>query len=107
MELPVKHGSHTATVTCFVADIGEFDLILEMTWLEDYDSTLTFAPRSITFESPHCTSCCLDYSLPDTVYGDGTPAKSESRRTSPLGEIYIITAKAAYLIAARNPNKAI
>ncbi|KAG9386988.1 Chromo domain containing protein [Pyrenophora tritici-repentis] len=45
---------------------------------------------------------------PETVYGDGkTPSLSESRQTTPVGEICIITAKAAYLMAAHNPDEAI
>ncbi|KAG9383027.1 Asp-protease-2 multi-domain protein [Pyrenophora tritici-repentis] len=108
VEIQVKHGSHLSPVVCFVADVGDFDLILGMTWLEDHDPGLTFSPRSMKFSSSHCTSCCLDHGLPETVYGDGkTPSLSESRQTTPVGEICIITAKAAYLMAAHNPDEAI
>ncbi|KAG9381751.1 Asp-protease-2 multi-domain protein [Pyrenophora tritici-repentis] len=88
VEIQVKHGSHLSPVVCFVADVGDFDLILVLFF------TLYFMlsrPRS-----------------PETVYGDGkTPSLSESRQTTPVGEICIITAKAAYLMAAHNPDEAI
>jgi hypothetical protein len=104
VDLPVRHGSHTSTVVCYVTDLGGYDLILGMNWLDYHEPTLKFGQsRSMHFGDTKCCLNCLPQGIPDTVYDD-RPADSDTRTDTAVGNISIISAKAASSTAARHPE---
>jgi hypothetical protein len=67
IDLTVRHGTHISSVTCYITNIGSFDLILGMNWMEAHNPVLSFNPRSMTFDAQHCILNCLQGCLPETV----------------------------------------
>jgi predicted aspartyl protease len=80
IELPVRHSSHTSKVLCYVAEIGKYDVILGMNWMEHHRPVLGFsASRSLTFDSCHCNLNCLHHGVTETIY-DNRPPDSATRQ---------------------------
>jgi hypothetical protein len=107
IELPVRHGAHTSTVMCYVTNIGGFDFILGMNWMDLHKPAIKFGfGHSMAFESPYCTTNCLHHGVPETVYDNGRPPRSSLK---PEGncDIHIISAIAAYKMTAHHPGEMI
>jgi hypothetical protein len=105
VDVVVRHGSHQHRVLCYVTDIGKYDIILGMNWLDHHRPTLTFGPqRSMRFSSTPCRLNCLQGGLPETIYSDQAP-DSATRRQAPSGNIHLISARAACLMATRHPEQ--
>jgi hypothetical protein len=105
IEVPTRHGAHTSTVMCYVTDIGAFDFILGMNWMDLHEATIKFGfGHSMAFESPHCTAYCLHHGVSETVYDDGSPVRSSLKPESDR-DIHIISAAAAYKLTAHHPTE--
>ncbi|KAI1665645.1 Retroviral aspartyl protease [Pyrenophora tritici-repentis] len=102
VNLPVRHGSHTHNVLCYVTNIGKYDVILGMNWMDYHQPALHFGDqRSLTFAKAGCKLNCLHEGLPETVYenGDGKVTTEET-----IADIYFISAAAATALAAKHPD---
>jgi hypothetical protein len=65
IDLPIPHGAHTSTVMCYVTDIGAFDFILGMNWMDLHEPTIKFGfGHSMAFKFSHCTANCLHHDVP-------------------------------------------
>ncbi|KAG9383466.1 Asp-protease-2 multi-domain protein [Pyrenophora tritici-repentis] len=105
VDLPVRHGSHTHNVLCYVTNIGKYDVILGMNWMDYHQPALHFGDqRSLTFAKAGCKLNCLHEGLPETVYenGDGKVTTEET-----MADIYLISAAAATALAAKHPDQVI
>ncbi|KAG9379362.1 Asp-protease-2 multi-domain protein [Pyrenophora tritici-repentis] len=117
VDLPVRHGSHTHNVLCYVTNIGK------------YDPALHFGDqRSLTFAKAGCKLNCLHEGLPETVYENGvchshvqlvkgdyqtgdttTKTNKDGKVTTEetMADIYLISAAAATALAAKHPDQVI
>jgi hypothetical protein len=103
VDLPVRHGSHTSTVMCYVANVS-YDVILGMNWMDHHAPVASFGKtRSLHFNSQLCIYNCCRHALPETVYNDRPP--DSATRRHPGTRIDIITARAALMMARRDPNR--
>ena len=71
-------GNHTDELWCLVTTLGKFDLILGMPWLEQHEPRVRFKERSLTFNSDHCMSYCLQHQKSVTVYSISRPHAPKS-----------------------------
>ena len=94
-------GDHVDELWCLVTDLGKFDVILGMPWLELHDPQPSFANRQLTFNSDHCMSNCLLHSKPVTIYSGPRPNKE----TVPRADIAEISAYAFMTMAEREENQ--
>lgn len=102
VEMPVKHGSHSHNVICFLANV-KYDIILGMSWLDHHAVIASFGTsRSLCFNSDYCLRNCLADGLPEVIYSD-RPPDSLTRSKEGLG-IDMITAEAAYRFMRRSPE---
>lgn len=60
-------GDHYDEIWCFVTNLGKFDVILGMPWLDQHDPKLSFRKRTLTFDSDFCASRCLLHKKSCTV----------------------------------------
>ena len=84
-------GDHYDEIWCFVTNLGKFDLILGMPWLEQHDPKLSFRKRTLTFDSKFCKSRCLPHGKSCTVNScsstkAGTKLESPTQRSGDLPE---------------------
>lgn len=102
VETNVTHGSHSSSVLMFVTDLGKFDVILGMNWADYHHIRIMLGPtgRSIEFESDHCRLNCLKHGRPETIYDDRIPL-SESRQTSLVGDLCLVSARSALALAGK------
>ena len=68
-------GDHIEEMWCLITDLGKYDLILGMPWLEEHDPLPSFASRTLTFNSDYCMTHCLAHSRPVTVHSLTPPRK--------------------------------
>ncbi|KAF7573021.1 hypothetical protein PtrM4_079260 [Pyrenophora tritici-repentis] len=129
VDLPVRHGSHTHNVLCYVTNIGKYDVILGMNWMDYHQPALHFGDqRSLTFAKAGCKLNCLHEGLPETVYENGvchshvqlvkgdyqtgdttTKTNKDGKVTTEetMADIYLISAAAATALAAKHPDQVI
>ncbi|KAI2475057.1 hypothetical protein Ptr902_11685 [Pyrenophora tritici-repentis] len=129
VDLPVRHGSHTHNVLCYVTNIGKYDVILGMNWIDYHQPALHFSDqRSLIFAKAGCKLNCLHEGLPETVYENGvchshvqlvkgdyqtgdttTKTNKDSKVTTEetMADIYLISAAAATALAAKHPDQVI
>jgi hypothetical protein len=106
-DVQVKHGNHISTVVCYVTNIGKYDIILGMNWLDRHQPILGFSKsRSMTFDHKDCKINCLKDGLQDTVYHDRAP-ESATRTTTVTGDISMVSAQVACKMAAADPESVI
>lgn len=109
-DITIKHGNHVTTALCYVTNIGKYDVILGMNWLDCHQPVLGFGTsRSMTFDHKDCKVNCLKDGLQDTVYEDRPPESSSrkvSSKSTPAGDaaISMISAEAACLAAVKDPD---
>lgn len=75
-------GDHIEECWYIVTNIGSFDLILGMPWLELHNPHILFKERSIIFESDYYISNCLLYYRPVKEFSNGKgkgPDKDNSK----------------------------
>ena len=109
-DITVKHGNHISTVLCYVTNIGKYDVILGMNWLDYHHPVLGFgSSRTMTFDHKDCKVNCLKDGLQETVYEDRPPESSSRKATAgntTAGDVKIamISAEAASLAAVKDPD---
>ncbi|VDC04626.1 unnamed protein product [Peniophora sp. CBMAI 1063] len=59
VSLQMSIGEHSERITCDVADIGDDNIILGISWLRQHNPHIDWARSSITFTSPYCAAHCL------------------------------------------------
>ncbi|KAI1667230.1 gag-polyprotein aspartyl protease [Pyrenophora tritici-repentis] len=105
-DILVRHGNHVSTVLCYVTNLGKYNVILGMNWLDQHQPVLGFrSSRSMTFDHKDCKVNCLKDGVQDTVYEDRAP-ESASRGMS-AGKVSMVSAKAACLLAAQDPQSVV
>ena len=65
----LKHGfgDYIDEMWCLITQLGRFDLVLGMPWLEQHNPSLALGNRTMTFNSDYCMAHCLSHSKPVTV----------------------------------------
>lgn len=104
-DLTVRHGSHVHHVTCYLMDIGAFDIILGMDWLHQHDPVLGLREQSMTFNSAYCMLNCLQHGRPETILRNG--ALPKETWTPPGGKVELISGITAYAMAIRHPESCV
>jgi hypothetical protein len=61
----LKIQDHVETIDCHVANIGNNDLVLGMSWLKIHNPSIHWDDRRMSFSSPYCSNNCL--SLPTVI----------------------------------------
>lgn len=103
--VPLTLGEgHEDSQWFLIAEIGTFDAILGMPWLEIHQPVIDFEDRSLTFKSLYCRGHCLKESKPVRIFSHGGSHK-EPRYRSP--GIWEISAEAFALEAADPKNEII
>ncbi|KAF1807835.1 hypothetical protein P152DRAFT_376537, partial [Eremomyces bilateralis CBS 781.70] len=59
--IEVKHREHLSYVVGYISDLGTFDVVLSMPWLEEHDPDVSWKKRSLTFNSEFCSIQCLEH----------------------------------------------
>lgn len=103
-------NAHIDYSWALVADIGRFDMILGMPWLEQHDPTPSFRDRSLTFQSDHCMTHCLHNMCPTTVVshpGSKSNDQGQKQKSSVTDEHDIdrLSAEAFTIMASRKNHE--
>ncbi|THZ62800.1 hypothetical protein D6C85_09139 [Aureobasidium pullulans] len=53
-------GHHREQIMCYVTDLGTRDIILGLPWIERHDASPDWTQRTITLNSDHCRTHCLE-----------------------------------------------
>ena len=73
----IQMGDHTDTIWALITDLGKYDIILGMPWLEEHNPSTSYRDRSFTFYSDHCRTNCLHKHRPVTVYSPGVRSRDK------------------------------
>lgn len=98
VEITFSLGTHLTTVFAFVTDLGKYNIILGMPWLEKHDPLPSYKHRYLHFNSDHCTTHCIPNHRPTTVYSNQTP-KEGRRRPGKIEDHGDICEISAYTLA--------
>ena len=58
-QVKIQLNEHLEKFWCFIASINRFEIILNMSWLENYDVHIECENRSLLFEFEYCLNNCL------------------------------------------------
>lgn len=97
-------GGHIDELWCLVTSLGKFDIILGMPWMELHDPKLSFAERSLTFNSDHCRANCLLQHQDSTIHSEPM-RRSKSRKVSGTSDIAEISTYAFVRMSEREDNQ--
>ena len=101
--LQLTLGDHIEELWSLVTSLGKYDVILGMPWMELHDPQVSFAKRSLTFNSDHCTADCLLHHQPSTIYSG--PSKPKEKKYTGEADIAEISAYAFVRMTEKEDNQ--
>ena len=106
VQLDFRLGDHVEQLLGLVTNLGKFDVILGMPWLEQHDPDIGWAERVMTMNSNFCMSKCLLHSRPVTAVSCSRPKEQKpiQQREQNIAEI---SAYAFIKMAEREENDVI
>ena len=102
-------GRHVTEAWSLITDLGRFDLVLGMPWMEQHDVQIGAKARSITFGGDYCMEHCIHDYRPTTVYSVGNKpnVRHQRRRTEYEEDIAAMSATAFMKMATQEKNQVI
>ena len=97
-------AKHVIELWCLVTSLRKFDLILDMSWLEQHDLHVSFKKRSLTFNFDYCLKHCSHNYKFITIYSREIKKSLEFKSSINQVDITEITVTAFVKMTAKEKN---
>ena len=106
----LKHAfeDHVEEIWCLITQLGRFDVVFGMPWLEQHNPALALGDRTMTFNSDYCMAHCLLHSKPVTIQSLTPPRGKQPREKATRitnTDIAEVSAYAFVRMAEREENQ--
>ena len=102
-----KLGDHTEDLWGLVTQLGKYNAILGMPWLEQHNPRIDWTDRTMTLRSNHCLSNCLPRRRPVHIASCSRPSKELRKTKFQEYDIAEISAYAFMGLAKREQNQVV